>query len=354
MSISKKQLRRVQIIRFILPITLFAIVASYETWEHILLKGEFYFDIHLTAEIAFFGILGPTAVFMSLTYIVRLLESQMTVSEELEVLNIDLEQKVVERTEELAEQNLALEKANQELQQLDQLKSDFVSLVSHELRGPLTALNGGIELALQEGDSMPPESKRVLEIMSWESKRLTDFVQTILDVSRLDAGKLPLILGPVAVNPLIRRTINLVFAGKDREIIFDDKTHLPPGWADEIYLEKIISNLLSNAEKYAPIDTPVKVTTEQSNGSLSISIIDHGPGVPSESQSLVFERFFRLEKGERITTKGWGLGLYFAKALAEAQACSLSLKSPFYDSKEHPGTAFILKIPITEEVPSDD
>ena len=75
-------------------------------------------------------------------------------------------------------------------QELDQLKTDFVSLVSHELRGSLTTLNGGIEMVLKEKDVIPPEAKRIFEIMADEVKRLTNFVQTILDVSKLEAGKL--------------------------------------------------------------------------------------------------------------------------------------------------------------------
>ena len=352
-SVRKIQLRRVQTIRFVLPIILFVIVAVYETWEHLVLKGEFYLDFHLTSEILFFGVLGPSAVFIVLSYVIRLMEKQYKATDQLEVLNVDLEQKVADRTELLEERNQELAAANKELQQLDQLKSDFVSLVSHELRGPLTTLNGGIEMALQESESLSVEAQRVLEIMSGESQRLTSFVQTILDVSRLDAGKLMLNPGPVAVIPLLRRVIEVVFARKNREIIFNDEKNLPLAWADEIYLEKILCNLLTNAEKYSPIDTPVEIRAQRANGNIQLSIIDRGPGIPEEMQDQVFKRFLRLETGEKISSKGWGLGLFFAQALADAQDCSLTLVSPAHENEEHPGSSFILTIPIDVEEPED-
>ena len=349
----KKQLRQVQIIRFVLPFILFFIVAIYETWEHVLVKGEFYFDFHLTSEVLFFGVMGPTAVYISLTYIVSLLKSQVVISEELERLNQTLEEKVLTRTNELKERNRELAAANEELKKVDQLKSDFVSLVSHELRGPLTTLNGGIELALQNTENIPPESRRIFEVMEHESKRLTKFVQTILDVSRLDAGKLIVNPSPVAVSPLLERAIAVIFAGDERVVDLNDPGNLFPVWADEIYLEKVVHNLLNNANKYSPAEKPILITNKTVNGNIEISVIDHGPGIPADMQARIFERFQRLEDGERISTKGWGLGLYFAKALTETQGGKLTVQSPVHDSQENPGTAFTLTFPLADEVPDD-
>lgn len=346
---NKSQLKRLQIIRYVVPIVLFSIVASFETWEHILLKGKFTWDFHFTFEVFFFGIAGPTAVFIVLSYIVKLLEIQINASIDLELLNRDLEQKVVERTQLLKERNNELSTANKDLQKVDQLKSDFVSLVSHELRGPLTTLNGGIEMALQEEHDISEETRRFLEIMSGESQRLTDFVQTILDVSRLDAGKLILNPGPVAVNPLLRRVAEVVLVGKSREIIFNATKNLPLAWGDEIYLEKILCNLVSNADKFSPDDSPIEINSEQVNGEIIVTIIDYGPGIPHEMQEQVFERFLRLETGNKISSKGWGLGLHFAQALAEAQGSSLRLDSPVHEDQQNPGTAFRLSIPVDDE-----
>lgn len=347
----KNQLHQVNIIRFVLPFILFAIVASYEVWEHLVLEGTFSF--HMTSEILFFGILGPVAVFIVLSYVSQLLKKEIAASAALQELNRDLEGIVAERTEALKARNLELAEANVELQKLDQLKSDFVSLVSHELRGPLTSLNGGLEVALHNAEQLPREARRTLELLSHESQRLTQFVQSILDVSRMEARKFSLTLGPVAVLPMLRRTVELVCECDDRKIIMNIADELPPVWADELALEKVVGNLLSNAHKYSSPKKPIELSAALQNGDVAITVSDHGAGIPIEMQDKIFERFTRLERGDRIATKGWGLGLYFVKALTEAMGGQISVRSPVHNSPETPGTAFTLTIPITAEVPED-
>ena len=350
----KNQLYQVNIIRFVLPFVLFMIVAVYEAWEHWMLEGAVQFDFHLTSEVAFFGVLGPAAVFVVLSYIARLLKNQTAVSNELAILNRDLEKIVTERTETLKVRNIELAEANAELQKLDQLKSDFVSLVSHELRGPLTTLNGGLEVALQDADKLPHESRHILEVMVRESQQLTELVQNILDVSRLEGGKLNLTPGPVAVLPMLRRVVELICDCDERDVNWQIPDDLPPVWADEIYLEKTIGNLLNNANKYSPPEQPIELSAKMVNGSVEITVSDFGAGISAEMQEQIFKRFHRLERGDRIQTKGWGLGLYFAKALTTAQGGEISVKSPIRDQPGTPGAAFTISIPVTAEVPEDD
>ncbi|MDH3943739.1 MAG: hypothetical protein OEV06_06595, partial [Anaerolineae bacterium] len=256
---SDESLHNANIIRYAVPVVLFFIVLFYETWEHILIEGEFFFNLHWSSEILFFGIIGPSAVFVVLTSMMGLLKKQIAATDELESLNRTLEIKVVERTDALAARNQELAEANEELKQLDRMKSDFVSLVSHELRGPLTSLNGGLEVALQRPDQIPEESRRILEVMGRETQRLTEFVQTILDVSHLDAGQLKLNVGPVAVEPLLHRLVELVYAGSDRDVVWKVPEGIPPILVDEVYIEKVIYNLLSNADKYSSKNEPVEI-----------------------------------------------------------------------------------------------
>jgi len=350
-GLKNHQLKQVNVIRFVLPFILFFIVASYEVWEHWALKGRIAFDFHLTYEVLFFGVFGPAAVFVVLSYIIKLLKKEIATSTKLESLNRNLEVKVAQRTDALKLRNSELAHANEELKQLDRLKSDFVSLVSHELRGPLTTLNGGLEVALQNKQALPPESRRTLEVIARESQRLTRFVQTILDVSRLDAGKFTFNPGPVAVLPMLRRTIEVNCECDDHKVFLDIPEDLPPVWADEVFLEKIIANLLANAVKYSPPSQPVELAASVVNNELKITVIDHGGGIPFADQHKIFERFNRLESGDCIETKGWGLGLYFAKTLTEAQDGKIAVKSPIHDSDDAPGTAFTITLPITAEVP---
>ncbi len=346
-------LRRVNQVRFALPLLLYIVVVAYEVQEHWIKKQTIGFDINLTAEVLFFGIMGPTAVFLVLSYILRLLQREVATANELEALNRNLEVVVAERTETLALRNAELAAANTELQQVDQMKSDFVSLVSHELRAPLTTLNGGLELALQEVSEMSPQSRRILEVMTRESARLTQLVQTILDVSQLDAGKLSLNLGPVAVMPLLQRSVDVLFPRKERPIIWQTTRHLPPLWADETYVEEIVRNLLHNAQRYSPPGTPIVIETESAGDWVNISIIDRGPGIPLAQQKHIFDRFYRRAERDRVTDPGWGLGLYFARALAEEQGGALTVTSPVYEAADAPGARFTLKLPVTAEVPDD-
>ncbi|NIS82125.1 MAG: hypothetical protein GTO14_18385 [Anaerolineales bacterium] len=352
-SSGREKLNRVNLIRFVLPIALFLIVLSYETWEHLLLTGNFSLDVHYTSEILFFGTLGPLAVFAVLSYTVGLLRRQVLAAEELEALNQNLEIKVAERTQTLAERNAELARANKDLKQLDQLKSDFVALVSHELRGPLTTLNGGIELALQTSEHIMPEARRVLEVMGRESQRLMNFVQTILDVSKLEAGKLEFNPGVVAIRPLLQSIVDILWPGGEREVRWDVPKDLPLVWADEIFLEQIMCNLLTNADKYSPSDMPVEITSTPRDGFMEITIVDYGPGIPANVQDMIFGRFIRLEGGERINSKGWGLGLYFSRALTEAQGGRLEVRSPVHEKGAQAGSAFKVSLPLAEEVPND-
>ncbi len=346
-------LHRANLFRYVLPIILFLIVFSYETWEHVVQGGGSYFELHWSAEILFFGILGPTAVFFVLSFLVKILVGQNEIAVELERLNKTLEQKVAERTKKLATRNSELAGANAELQKLDKLKSDFVSLVSHELRGPLSTINGGIELALKDHQALPRESVRILEIMAIECKRLTDFVQTILDVSRIDAGKLILNLGPVAIPPLVEQAVHVVNAQTQREIVYSGTDKLPLAWADELALEKAVCNLLSNAINYSPADLPLVIDVRAANGQIDITVTDYGPGIPKVEQSRIFERFVRLESGEQSSTKGWGLGLFITKSLVEAQGGSLTVRSPAHERMTDPGAAFTISIPVIGEIIDD-
>ena len=350
----RNHLQQVNVIRFTLPFLLFAVVLSYEVWEHWLLEGMLDFDIHLTSEVLFFGILGPTAVFLALTYIISLLKQQTAFAEQLKHLNQNLEHIVAERTEALAQRNAELAQANAELQKLDELKSDFVSLVSHELRAPLTTLNGGLEVVLQDTADLPPKSRRILEVMARESERLTGLVKTILDVSQLEAGKLKLNPGPVAVLPLLKRIEESFLANADRPVIWHTQADLPPLWADEMYLEEIVCNLLANANKYSPSDMPIEIAADMEDDCIKISIVDHGPGIPDELQSRIFDRFYRHQNGERINGGGWGLGLYLARTLTEAQGGYLTVQSPIHETAVAPGTRFTITLPITGEVPDDE
>jgi signal transduction histidine kinase len=343
---------QVNLFRFLLPLTLFSIVVVFELQEdkHWLETGGIEFS--MISEIVFFGIMGPTAVFFVLTYIMILLKRVIAAREETETMNRSLEKTVAERTTALAERNSELAAVNKELQQLDQIKSDFVSLVSHELKTPLTTLNGGLEMALENGE-LSDKTRRILGVMAKESQQLTQFVQTILDVSQLEAGKLTLNLGPIAVRPLLERAAATVIPEDSHPLHWQIEPDLPPLWADEIYFEGIVRNLLTNADKYTPDQLPIDIAAYKEDHCLKVTVTDYGPGIPDGQKEMLFNRFERIERGDKVSHRGWGLGLYFAHALTEAQGGCLTLDSPVRHDTNHPGSRFTITLPLTKEVPED-
>lgn len=297
--------RNLAVLQWFVPVFLSITAIAAELVEH-RVEGELHYDALFFVELITFGLIGPVIVGVIIAYLRHLVLEELVLRAELQALNRELEERVEQRTTELEQRNRDLAHANAELQQLDRLKSDFVSLVSHELRAPLTTLNGGLELALQQAASLPVETRKTLETMSRESERLTHFVQTILDVSRLDAGKLRLHPGPVAVVPLLKRAVEVVLSTRGRPIEWNLCANIPPLWADETYLEEIIRNLLRNADKYSPGGLPILISACCEGNDLCIRVGDCGPGVPAELQSHVFERFFSWPRQTKCARLGPG------------------------------------------------
>lgn len=338
-------------LRWALPLFLAVTAIAFELIEHV--PQNELDDPYFIGEIIVFGLMGPLIIRGLIIWMQDLLKAQQKAASEVQALNRDLENKVNERTAALAQRNAELDRANTELRDLDEMKSDFVALVSHELRAPLTALNGGLELALQSGENLPERSRTILEIMAEESRRLTDFVQSILDVSRLEAGKLAITLGPVAVRPLVEQAAAIVLASSQRKVEWDITPDLPPIWGDEIYLEQTIRNLISNADKYSSADQPIQLCAALNDDKIRISVKDHGPGIAAEFGDRVFSRFSRLQSQESAPA-GWGLGLYLGRKLIEAQNGEIGFLSPiWHNNGVQSGSEFYILMPIAQ-TPEDD
>ncbi|MGA9190559.1 MAG: ATP-binding protein [Anaerolineales bacterium] len=237
---------------------------------------------------------------------------------ELQSMNTVLEQKVDERTRELAAMVVDLEKLNQELQQLDQLKSDFVTLVSHELRAPLTNIRSGVELILETGKSVPEDSQETLTLVKDETERLSHFVETILDLSALEAGRFPLTIMPVPVAEVTRAVVSRFpkeSGGERVQLALPED--LPPVEADEQSFASVLFHLLDNALKYAP-SGEVIIGAEVKDNGLRFWVTDEGPGIPAKSRQTVFDRFHRLDTSDSREVYGHGLGLHLCRRLIEA------------------------------------
>ncbi len=333
-------------LQWALPLFLSSTAIIFELVEHG--RENDCMDAGFIGEMILFGFMGPIIIALILLWMRQLMKTEKLATAQLQTLNRALEEKVNERTATLENANNELARANQDLQQLDAMKSEFVSLVSHELRAPLTNLNGGLELALNAeniANTMNPAARHTLETMVSESARLTKLVQTILDISRLEAGKFDINPGPVAIRPLLEQAAEVILVPTGRPIEWNLSTNLPPILSDEIHLEEIIRNLMRNADKYSPPGSTIHVLASHDDDQICISIIDHGPGIPKELQQYIFERFTRAQTSEHAPA-GWGLGLYFARKLIELQNGIIGVNSPVWQDKLRPGSEFFIKLPV--------
>lgn len=249
------------------------------------------------------------------------------VHRQLEELNTGLERKVAERTANLMDAYRRLEEQNKVLQELDQLKSDFVSMVSHELRNPLNNLGGGLELLLSRSKSRETE-KGTLKLMQAEVLRLTRFVESILDVSAIEAGRLKLYPAPLSLVPIFENlTQNWGTSNDAKRIQIQLEQDLPEVIAAQNALESVLRHLVDNAIKYAP-DGPVIVCGAKQKQQVRVEVRDFGPGIPKEKQNLLFGRFQRLDAKDSQSVYGYGLGLYLSHRLLEEMGSTLTFEAP--------------------------
>ncbi len=217
-------------------------------------------------------------------------------------------------------------------QELDKMKTQFVSDVSHELRTPLT--NMTIYLGLLNAVEEPQKRSLYLETMQRETERLTHLIEDLLTISRLEAGRVDIFIKPIDVNRLVCELINdRVFMAGMRGINLECTTapDLPLALADQRLLNQAISNLLTNAIHYTPVDGTVRVQTglvrEGEASWVTVQVIDDGYGIPEEERAQIFERFFRGTASLQTKAPGTGLGLPISKEIVERMQGKITVES---------------------------
>jgi PAS domain S-box-containing protein len=246
------------------------------------------------------------------------MENVAAARNDLERLNADLENKVTARTRDLQEMVANLARLNDDLKALDRLKSEFVTLVSHELRAPLTNIRTGIELLLSTDPDLSGRARESLQLVEAETERLTQFVGAILDLSALEAGRFPLQLRPI---PLIEAAQivrdRLPEGDTRRRLVLSLPEDLPAVMADERALVSVLFHLVDNAVKYAP-EGEVAIEGEAERGTVVFAVRDSGPGIPEGERERIFEVFHRLDSRDSREVYGHGLGLHLVRKLLEA------------------------------------
>jgi len=214
--------------------------------------------------------------------------------------------------------------------EIDRMKSDFVSIVSHELRTPLTSIKGYLDLLLM-GTSGPINKRQesFLRITRDNAERLHDLVSDLLDISRIESGRIDLDVQVVSVPEIIRRVANnlrMEFSARNLTLTLDVPPRVPEVFGDPDRIEQILTNLLSNAYKYTRQGgATVRVRTRDSV--LQIDVIDTGIGISKQDQEKLFTRFFRAEDTTVRQQAGTGLGLHITRSLVEMHGGQIWVKS---------------------------
>jgi signal transduction histidine kinase len=230
-----------------------------------------------------------------------------------------------------------------ELRRLSALRADFVSLVSHELRRPLAAVIGAARTLQSRWRTLNPEQREAfLALIADETNRLAALIGDVLDTSRIEAGTFSYRFSDVDLSALVADAVGNASVGQDEVRVRADVADvLPHVRGDAERLRQVLSNLIDNAVKYSPSGDEVAVRARREDGRVLIEVSDNGPGIPSDQQRLIFEKFGRADVPGG-SKPGTGLGLFIARSIAEAHGGSLDVRS-----RPNAGTTFVLSLPVS-------
>lgn len=231
-----------------------------------------------------------------------------------------------------------------EQKKLDQLKDDFIGLVSHELRSPMTVITGAINTALTEAERLSPEETRqLLKDAAAESESLSNLLANLLELSRVQAQRLVLYSEAINVKRVIQDAVDKIkHQYSTHTFVINLPRRLPPLQADPLRLERILYNLLENAVKYSPTGGEVRVSAKPQGEHLVIGVSDQGIGISPADQEKLFAPFQRLEK-RPSGVRGVGLGLMVCRRLVEAHGGHI-----WVESEPGHGSTFFFTMPLSQ------
>jgi Na+/proline symporter/nitrogen-specific signal transduction histidine kinase len=266
---------------------------------------------------------------------------------------LDETSQVLEYSRQLEQKSKALEKAtaelkaaNQRLTELDKMKDDFLSTVTHELRTPLTSIRSFSEILHDSPDLDLAERQHFLTIIIRESERLTRLINQVLDLTKIETGRMKWQMTQVDLGDVINHSvISLRGLFEERNVAID--VHLPNNVptirADRDQLIQLVINLLSNAQKFCPAGTGrVAVDLTAANGTAIVSVADNGPGIPRNEKEKIFEKFHQIRAGRTGNPMGSGLGLAICRGIVEHLGGKI-----WVESDPGHGATFFFTVPLT-------
>ena len=255
----------------------------------------------------------------------------------------------VEQKEELERLSKGLSQANEDLKRLDEAKSEFISIASHQLRTPLSEIKGLISL-LDDNIAGPlnPKQKEYMDLLNVANERMINLVNDLLNISRIEQGRLQLNFQKVNLGTLTAEICKgLMVNAKQRKqnlSIFIDQ-NLPYVVADPEKTKEIISNLIENALKYTPDGGTIQVRASANATGCWVLVKDTGVGIAKAKQKDLFQKFSRIENSLTQKTTGTGLGLYTVKQLVEKQNGQV-----WVESEEGKGSTFAFVLPLAKNI----
>jgi signal transduction histidine kinase len=241
-------------------------------------------------------------------------------------------------------------RARQRLELVDQMRSDFVSMVSHELRNPMATIRGFGQILRDKPDVFAGEKRReAYEVIVRQVDRMAALVDNVLEVSRIESDTFSYAFAPYDVRDLLMECVDEARAGwPTHPIALDSPPELPRVKGDRERVKQVFANLVSNACRYSPDGASVTVRAGAGDGEVRVDVVDHGPGIATEQQALLFQRFARLRTADTMNVRGTGLGLYISRRIVEAHAGSI-----WVDSRPGAGSTFSVALPLDPPPPAD-
>ena len=223
-----------------------------------------------------------------------------------------------------------LEREASQRDQLDRMKDEFVLTASHELRSPLTSVQGFAELLMLEREKLSPKQAETVEIILDNSRHLVRLLNDLLDLARSDAGRLTIRPVPTEVAPLVEdavRTMRAQTEAAGQTLSQEIERGLPRVEIEPDRIRQVLVNLLTNAHEYCPERASIRVTAARVGAEVEIAVSDDGPGIPEDQLEHIFDRFTRGDAGLTQRVGGTGLGLAISKSLVELHGGTIGAAS---------------------------
>jgi two-component system phosphate regulon sensor histidine kinase PhoR len=230
-----------------------------------------------------------------------------------------------------------------QLRQMDSMRRDFISNLSHELRTPVSVIKANSETLLDGALENKKDAKIFSKAILHNADRLSEMVSSLIDLSRIEYGELKFVIENIVLNQIVESVV-LAFKNKAKrkniQVVFERQSEVTVN-SDAKAIERVLNNLLDNAFKYSPENSIIQISLRKQGEAIRLAVIDQGEGVAEEDQDLVFKRFFRTASARANTQQGSGLGLAIVKNLVYNLQGEVGV-----ESRPEGGSEFWFTIPI--------